>query len=140
MHFLFIYARTTDTQRELFFKNSKLLGLGRQICLKFFEAFGVFSDKILALFWYCESLVHGKMQLVLFPAKTLVFRSKTYNSQMLQNKILVVKNLEKSLHTSIFGVYMYNHAIKICKEYAYLFLLPTGKSKVPKNLKYRGQS
>ena len=130
MHFLFIYSRTTDTQREFFFKNSKLLGLG--IGLKFFEAFGIFSAKILAPFWYCESLVHGKMQLVLFPAKTLVFRSKTYNSQMLQNKILVVKNLEKSLHTSIFGVYMYNHVIKICKEYAYLFLLPTGKSKVPK--------
>ena len=38
-------ARTTDTQRELFFKNSKLLGLGRQI--NFFEAFGVFSTKLL---------------------------------------------------------------------------------------------
>ena len=53
--------RTTDTQRELFFKNSKLLGLGRQIGLKFFEAFGVFSAKLLALFWHCVSLVHGKM-------------------------------------------------------------------------------
>ena len=40
-------ARTTDTQRELFFKNSKLLGLGRQIGPKFFEAFGVFSAKLL---------------------------------------------------------------------------------------------
>ena len=39
--------RTTDTQRELFFKNSKLLGLGRQIGPKFFEAFGVFSAKLL---------------------------------------------------------------------------------------------
>ena len=54
-------TRTTDTQRELFFKNSKLLGFGRQIGLKFFEAFGVFSAKLLALFWHCESLVHEKM-------------------------------------------------------------------------------
>jgi hypothetical protein len=38
--------RTTDTQRELFFKNSKLLGLGRQIGPKFYEAFGVFLVKL----------------------------------------------------------------------------------------------
>jgi hypothetical protein len=54
-------ARTTDTQRELFFKKSKAVGLGRQIGLKYFEAFGVFSVKILALFWNCESLVQGKV-------------------------------------------------------------------------------
>jgi hypothetical protein len=53
--------QTTDTQREFFFKNSKLLGLGRQIGLKFYEAFGVFLAKLLALFCHCESLVHGKM-------------------------------------------------------------------------------
>ena len=35
-------ARTTDTQRELFSKNLKLLGLGRDFGLKIFEAFGVF--------------------------------------------------------------------------------------------------
>ena len=38
--------RTTDTQRELFFKNSKLLGLGRQIGQKFYEAIGVFLAKL----------------------------------------------------------------------------------------------
>ena len=53
--------RTTDTQRELFFKNSKLLGLGRQIGLKFWGAFWLFPAKLLALFWHCESLVHGKV-------------------------------------------------------------------------------
>ena len=31
---------------ELFFKNLKLLGLGRQIGLKFYEAFGVFPAKL----------------------------------------------------------------------------------------------
>ena len=51
-----------DTQTELFFKNSKLLGLGRQIGPKFYEAFGVFLAKLYALFWNCESLVHGKMR------------------------------------------------------------------------------
>ena len=39
--------QTTDTQRGLFFKNSKHLGLGRQIGLKLSEAFGVFSAKLL---------------------------------------------------------------------------------------------
>ena len=41
-----------------------------------FEVFGGFSDKLSALFWHCESLVHGKMYLVIFPTKTLGFRSK----------------------------------------------------------------
>ena len=33
-------------RRELFFKNHKLLGLGRQIGLKTYEAFGVFLAKL----------------------------------------------------------------------------------------------
>ena len=41
-------ARTTDTQRELLFKNPKLLGLSRHFGLKCFEAFGVFSAKLSA--------------------------------------------------------------------------------------------
>ena len=40
--------RTTDTQRELFFENPKLLGLGRQIGSKTFGAFGVFSADLSA--------------------------------------------------------------------------------------------
>ena len=38
-------VRNTDYghPERVFFKNPKLLGLGRQIGLKFFEAFGVFS-------------------------------------------------------------------------------------------------
>ena len=35
--------RNTDTQRELFFENLKLLGLGRQIGRKIFEALGIFE-------------------------------------------------------------------------------------------------
>ena len=64
-------TRTTDIQRELFFKNSKLLGLGRQIGLKFWGAFWLFPAKMLALFWHCESLVHGKVLLDLFPTKNV---------------------------------------------------------------------
>jgi hypothetical protein len=56
-----------------FFKNLKLLGLGRQIRLKFFEAFGVFSAKLSALFWQCESVVHVKMYLDIFSCKKLWF-------------------------------------------------------------------
>ena len=58
----------TDTQREFFFQKSQNFGL------KYFEAFGVFSAKLSALFWHCESLVHGKMQLVLFPTKNFGFQ------------------------------------------------------------------
>ena len=42
-------------------KKSKLLGLGRQIGLKFWGAFWLYPAKLLALFWHCESLVHGKV-------------------------------------------------------------------------------
>jgi hypothetical protein len=38
--------RTTDTKREFFFENSKILGLGRQIGPKFF---GVFSADLAAI-------------------------------------------------------------------------------------------
>ena len=44
--FLQRQSPTTDIQKELFFKNSKLLGLGRQIGPKFYEAFGVFLAKL----------------------------------------------------------------------------------------------
>ena len=57
----YLQPRTTDIQRELFFKNLKLLGLGRQIGLKFWGAFWLFPAKLLALFWHCESIVHGKV-------------------------------------------------------------------------------
>ena len=40
------WTRTTDTQRELFFKNSKFFGLGRQIGPKIYEAFGLFLAKL----------------------------------------------------------------------------------------------
>ena len=58
---VFNYITVYGHTERAFFKNPKLLGLGRQIGLKFFEAFGVFSAKLSALFWQCESLVRGKM-------------------------------------------------------------------------------
>ena len=52
----------------------------------------------------------GKCSWFSFLQKTLVFRSKTYNSQIKcsQNKMLAVKNLENSVHTSVFGGSRYN--------------------------------
>ena len=38
-----IRARTTDTQKDIFFENPKLLGFGRQIWQKIFGAFGGFQ-------------------------------------------------------------------------------------------------
>jgi hypothetical protein len=50
------------TSREsFFFKNLKVLGLGRQIGLKFWGAFWLFPAKLFALFWHCEFLDHGKV-------------------------------------------------------------------------------
>ena len=49
--------------------------------------------------------------------------------------------LPRICHDAVFKyIGMYNHAIKNCKKYAYLFLLPTGKSKVQKtsNTKDKG--
>ena len=95
--------RTTDTQKDLFFKNPKLLGLVRQIGLKFFEAFGVFAAKVSALFWHCQSLVHGKMYLGLFPKETLVFRSKTYNTQITPKYDIGRKEFGKEPSLSVFS-------------------------------------
>ena len=97
-------SRTTDTQRELFFKNSQLLGLGRQIELKFLEAFGVFSAKLLVLFWHCEFLVHRKVQLVLFPTKNLGFR---LTHCVIHNYFVLHNNKEKTLRqTFLFTTYL----------------------------------
>ena len=57
---------------------------------------------ISALFWHCESPVHGKMCLVLFLSKNFVFRSKTYNSQIIPEYDIGGKEFGKSLHTSVF--------------------------------------
>ena len=98
--FLWIRPRTTDIQRELFFKNSKVLGLGRQIGLKFWGAFWLFPAKLLALWVPCSwESVAGS-----FSYKKCWFLSlKHITPKYSQNKILAVKNLEKSLRTSVFG-------------------------------------
>ena len=60
--FRFRIRHELRTPREfVFFKNPKLLGLGRQIGLKFWGSFWLFPAKLLTLFWHCESLVHGKV-------------------------------------------------------------------------------
>jgi hypothetical protein len=68
-------ASATDTQRELFFENLKLLGLGRQIGPKNVGAFWVFSAKLQYQSWHCESLVHGFEYLVEFFTKNFGFQA-----------------------------------------------------------------
>ena len=91
---------------SFFFKNLKLLGLGRQIVLKFFEAFGLFSAKLSALFWHCESipLSMGKCICFIFLQKTLVFRSKTPKYDIGCKEF-------RSLHTSVFGQLDHSSAV-----------------------------
>ena len=78
-----LIPRTTDIQRELFFKNSKLLGLGRQIGLKILRHLRYFRPNYQHYFGNVSPLSMGKYRWFFFIQKTLVFRSKTFNSQML---------------------------------------------------------
>ena len=47
--------------------------LGRKIGVTNFDTFGVFLAKLSALFLHCESLVHRRMNLVVFSTK-MVFK------------------------------------------------------------------
>ena len=49
--------RTTDTERELFFKILELLGLGLHLGLKFLRHLGYFGPDYQLPSWYCEFLV-----------------------------------------------------------------------------------
>ena len=60
--------RTPD---EAFFAIISLLGQTNW-------AFGVFSVKLSALFCHCESLVHGKMDLVVFSTKIFGFQGNIF--------------------------------------------------------------
>ena len=44
-----------------FFQKFESFGLGQTSWAEFWGAFWLFSAKLLALFWHCESLVHGKV-------------------------------------------------------------------------------
>ena len=67
-----------------FFQKYKFLGLDRQIGLKFYEAFlGYFWPNYKHYFSTVSPLSIGNCIWFSFLQKTLVFRSKTYNSQML---------------------------------------------------------
>ena len=102
---------------DFFFKNSKLLGLGRQIGAKFKGVFWVFSARtistILALWVPCpwESVAGS------FSYKKCWFLSlKHITSKYSQNKVLAVKNLERSLRTSVFGDFI----IKDCHFFSFI--------------------
>ena len=93
--------RTTDTQRELFFKNPKLLGLGQK-CLGNFRYFrpnysthfGTVSPLSMAL----------SISLVFFSTEKLLFLGlKQATPKYLTNIIMAVKNLRNSHHTSVVG-------------------------------------
>ena len=72
----------TPTEKELFIKNSKLLGLDRH----YQHYFGTVS--LLSMY------------LVVFPTKHFSGLTLFNSPKKLPNMILVVKNLENSLHTS----------------------------------------
>ena len=79
------------SESGFFFKISKLLGLGSQIGLNFFGAFGIFSAKLLALICHCEFLVQCPWENVAgsFSYKKLLFLGlKHINPKCSQNKIL----------------------------------------------------
>ena len=102
-HLTWWNIRTTDTQRELFSKIWNF-GLGQtnwaEIFWGIWNIFGQTISTILALWVPCPwENVAGS-----FSYKKLWFLGlKHITPKCSQNKILAVKNLEKSLHTSVIG-------------------------------------
>jgi hypothetical protein len=65
----------------------------------FFGISGIMA-KLSALFWHCESLVHAKMDLIVFLTKSFGFQAQQI---YVPNMILAVKNLGNSHHKSVVG-------------------------------------
>ena len=96
--------RTTDTQRELFFQKLEIFGLGQtnwaEILWGIWGISGQTISTILALWVPCPwenvagSLSYKKLWFLVL---------KHITPKCSQNKILAIKNLEESLHTSVFG-------------------------------------
>ena len=85
-----------DTQRKLFFQEFETFGLGQTNWAEiFFRHLGYFRPKYQHCFGTVSPLSMGKCSWFSPLQKSLVFRSKTYNSQ---------KNLGNSVHTVIFSV------------------------------------
>ena len=100
----FVNVKTTDNghPERTFFQKFETFGLGQTNWAEILGGILAISSQtigtILAL--NMSPLFIRKCSWIFFLQKMLVFRSKTNNSQ---NKILAVKNLEKSLCTSVFG-------------------------------------
>ena len=75
-------TRTTDTQRELFSKIRNFWAWADKLGQIFGGYFGYFQPNYQHYFGTVSPLSMGKCIWFFFLQKTLVFRSKTYNSQM----------------------------------------------------------
>jgi hypothetical protein len=109
----FWYHYRLQTPREsFFFKNLKFLGLGRQIWLKFYEAFGQTISTVLVLWVPCPwENVSGSLSY-----RKLVFLGlKHITPKCSQNKILALKN-------STFGGYHYWHILSLCIPRPWFFI------------------
>ena len=88
-----------------FFQKSQTFGLGQTNWANtFWDILGIFGQTtapILAL----SPLPMVLSMWLFFQQKTLVFRPKTYKSQLIPNMISAVKNLENSHHTSVVVAY-----------------------------------
>ena len=56
-----IEATDNGQPERAFFQKLETFGLGQTNWAEILGAFWVFPAKLLALFWHCESLVHGKV-------------------------------------------------------------------------------
>ena len=136
-HFMHFDIPHTDYghPERAFFKNYKLLGLGRQIGLNFMRHLLYFwpNYKHYLVFWHCESLVVAGS---LSHKKLWFLGIKHITPKCSQNKILAVKNLGNSVHTSLFGdstnlvtqcnlvaVFTMTKIVTKSKEYCYYFEL-----------------
>ena len=102
-------ARTTDTRRELFFQKLETFGLGQtnwdEILWGIWGISGQTISTILTLWVSCPwesvagSLSHKKLWFLGWNHITPKYS---------QNKILAIKNLGNSVHTSVFGGFVHS--------------------------------
>ena len=103
--FLEITDRLRTPNEDFFQWYPTLLGLGRQIGLINFGAFGIFSTDLSALFWHW---FHCPWDLGVFPTIFVLFSGLTHiYPKYTPNMILAVKNLGNSHQTSVIGAWNY---------------------------------
>ena len=94
----FILSTDYGHPERAFFQRFETFGLGQTNWAEIFWDIGVFSAKLQALFWHFESLLHGKMYLVLFPTKKFSENSSKKPNLAFYQKMTCLSSLKTKLY------------------------------------------